>query len=96
MSRLLWLSDTPTSATGMATVTRHVLKRLHATGRFTILCRGWGYQEERYDTVIFPYDIQPAAPQNQDAPAMAAAIQQFQPDFVVTLGDLWNFNWLTV
>lgn len=59
--RVLWLSDTPTCATGFAQVARNVLAVLQATGKYEIDIVGINHSDY-YDQQKFPYRIYEAAP----------------------------------
>lgn len=59
--KVLWYSDSPTTATGFATVARHLLKTLWDTGKYEFTCVGINHAGQPYDKTRFPYDIYPAA-----------------------------------
>ena len=92
--RLLWLSDSPACTTGLGRATSQILARLHATGRYDILARGWGHNAASQPQAL-SYRVEPAQAGPEDARSMAAAIKQFKPDVVVTFGDPWHFAWLS-
>jgi glycosyltransferase involved in cell wall biosynthesis len=58
--KVLWYSDSPTTATGFATVAKNLLKVLYATGKYEFTCVGINHNGAPYDRVKFPYDIYPA------------------------------------
>lgn len=92
--KLLWMSDTPTAFTGFATVTRELLGRLAVLGNYQVACVGWGYDGWPYDRQAFPYDIYPASMAQFGRDTLARAIQEFQPDIFICLGDLWMIEWI--
>jgi hypothetical protein len=55
--KLLWLSDSPTRATGFGTVGRHLLRRLAATGQYQILALGRDYDPATQDPALHPYPL---------------------------------------
>lgn len=59
--KVLWLSDTPTCATGFAQVARNILPVLMATGKYEIDIIGINHSDY-YDRVKYPYNIYEAAP----------------------------------
>lgn len=92
--RLLWMSDAPTFFTGFATVTREVLGRLAATGRYDVACLGWGYDGWPYDRTVMPYDIYPSGVSKLGRDTLVRALREFRPDVLVTLGDAWMVDWV--
>jgi len=58
--KVLWYSDSPTTATGFATVAKNLLKVLYATGKYEFTCVGINHNGAPYDRIKFPYDIYPA------------------------------------
>lgn len=59
--KVLWYSDSPTTATGFATVAKHLLKLLWETGKYEFTCVGINHAGQPYDKGKFPYEIYPAA-----------------------------------
>ena len=59
--KVLWYSDSPTTATGFATVARNLLNVLYKTGKYDFTIVGINHSGAPYDRVKFPYDIYPAA-----------------------------------
>lgn len=89
--RLLWVSDAPALNTGFAKVTRELLARFSA--------------DERYEVASFAWFENPDAVTNLPYPVFAADSEygqnnfqevtaSFQPDVVVTLGDVWMVDWI--
>jgi glycosyltransferase involved in cell wall biosynthesis len=91
---LLWMSDSPTFCTGFATVTREVLRRLVATGRYDVASVGWGYDGWPYDRGLIPYDVYPSATSNLGYDSLARVLRERRPDILVTLGDVWMVEWV--
>lgn len=60
--RLLFYGDSPTCNTGFATVSKNLLKRLYATGKYEITIMGINYYGDPHD---LPYKIYPAGVNNQ-------------------------------
>ena len=61
--KLLFFGDSPAHCdTGFATVSKNILKRLHATGKYDITCVGINYYGMPHD---LPYKIYPAGINNQ-------------------------------
>jgi len=61
--KLLFYGDSPTGNTGFATVSKNILKRLQATGRYDITILGINYFGEPHN---LPYKIHPAVYNNQN------------------------------
>ena len=59
--KVLWYSDSPTTATGFATVARNLLNVLYKTGKYDFTIVGINHSGAPYDHSKFPYDIYPAA-----------------------------------
>lgn len=57
---VLWYSDSPTTATGFATVAKNLLKVLYATGKYDFTIVGINHAGQPYNREQFPYDIYPA------------------------------------
>lgn len=94
-TKLLWMSDSPTLRTGFATVTQAVLSRLSYLDHYEVACLGWGYQGWPYDHRLIPFDIYPSVPSNLGQDTLERALEEFQPDILVTLGDIWMVEWVT-
>lgn len=58
--KILALCDSPTSATGFAQVSKNVLNRLYATGKYELDVIGINFSGDAYDNNKFPYNIYPA------------------------------------
>jgi len=58
---VLWYSDSPTTATGFATVAKNLLSNLYATDKYTFTIVGINHSGVPYDHSEFPYAIYPAA-----------------------------------
>ena len=56
--KLLFFGDTPSGNTGFSTVSKNILKRLYATGKYDITVVGINYFGDPHD---LPYKIYPAA-----------------------------------
>jgi glycosyltransferase involved in cell wall biosynthesis len=63
MKKLLFYGDTPTGRTGFSNVSKNILKRLHATGKYEISVLGINYFGEPHD---LPYKIYPAIYNSQN------------------------------
>jgi glycosyltransferase involved in cell wall biosynthesis len=61
--RVLALCDSPTTATGFAMVSRHILQGLKKRGNYEIDVIGINYLGDYYDREKHPYNIFPAMPQ---------------------------------
>jgi len=93
-TKILWMSDSPTTFTGFATVTQELLGQFANLDKYHIACVGWGYNGWPYDRHQFPYDIYPSAIGQFGRDTLPQAIQEFQPDILITLADLWMINWI--
>lgn len=63
--KLLFYGDSPTVTTGFATVSKNILKRLHATGKYDITVIGINYYGELHE---LPYKIFPAVDAGANPP----------------------------
>lgn len=59
--RVLWYSDSPTTATGFATVAKNMLNALYGTGKYEFTIVGINHSGVPYDQNKYPYAIYPAA-----------------------------------
>jgi len=85
MSRILWMSDTPFRASGFGIVTGEICKRLAGFGYDILILGWWSRKVARY----FGLQVEPCP----SCPAMASAaiakhVADFQPNYLVTLGDV--------
>ena len=93
-TRILWMSDSPTLCTGFGRVTREILTRLMATGAFDVACLGWGYEGWPYPRDEIPFDVYPSRPGSVGRDTLPSALEEFQPDVLITLGDIWMVEWI--
>ena len=93
--KLLWMSDSPTVFTGFSTVIKEVVGRLAKTGHYEIACIGWGYNGWPYDREEYPYDIYPSNASTFGQDVFMKAVEEFQPNIVISLGDLWMLEWMS-
>lgn len=91
--RILWMSDSPTAFTGFGTVTREILGRLAGRPGYEVASLGWGYDGWPYDRDELPYDIYPSAGQPFGRDSAPRALAEFEPDVLVSFGDLWMIDW---
>lgn len=88
--RLLWISDSPLLNTGYAKIGRELLPRL-ARQCGTVAAAGWFHPAEGATLMgrvkVFPAD------NDYSGRAMRDILDQFRPDLVIGLGDLWMFDW---
>lgn len=101
--RILVLGDTPTCATGFATVIRNILEQLHKTGKYEIDVIGINQFESWYDQKKYPYRIFRAAVEGKSGDlfgrprlnmALSGNDDQLVPpwDIVFTLNDHFIFE----
>lgn len=64
---LVW-TDSPTCATGFATVSRNILRQLDVTGKYEFTVIGINHDGTPYDTIKYPYHIHPAVAPLSDDP----------------------------
>ena len=93
-TQILWMSDSPTTFTGFATVTQAVLTQLAKLDKYHLACVGWGYNGWPYERDRFPYDVYPSAIGHFGKDTLPKAIEEFQPDILITLADLWMIHWM--
>ncbi len=92
--RVLWVSDSPLVGSGFGRVTRELTTRLARTSGIEIACLGWSYDGWPYDHARFPFVIYPSRGGANGAENFERVIQEFKPQVVITLGELWMLDWL--
>lgn len=92
--KILWMSDSPTFFTGFSTVTKEILSRLALTDKYQIACLGWGYEGWPYDRQQIPFDIYPSRSSHLGKDTLPTALEEFRPDILISLGDIWMVQWL--
>ena len=90
--RILWLSDSPTSASGYGNITRFVCEGLARIGHDVSVIgrekRGRPRRRGRY--MVYPFGDDESV-----ADLLFGYVRQLQPDVVVTLDDPWRVGYLT-
>jgi glycosyltransferase involved in cell wall biosynthesis len=94
MVRILWISDSPLLASGFGRVTKEIVSRLAVSEDLRFACLGWGYDGWPYAREDFPVPIYPVLANDQGRSVFERVIDEFKPDVVVTLGELWMLDWL--
>ena len=89
--RLLWVSDAPALNTGFAKVTRELLSRFSADGRYEVASFGWFENPANSQEVPYPVF---AADAEYGQNNFQEVVADFQPDVVVTLGEVWMVDWI--
>lgn len=93
--KILVMTDSPKLHTGFAGVGREVWTYLNRTGKYEIRCLGWFHQETNEDITypVFPTQKDSQGGITQDDKyghkSLPGFIDQFKPDLVWTLGDMW-------
>ena len=89
--RILWVSDSPTTPTGFAAVTREVCGRLRDRGhRIEIL----GWQTRGGMTWWDGIPVHPVRNDQFGADVLLSYLMRIRPDFVVSLADVWWMGFL--
>lgn len=89
--RLLWISDSPTTPSGFATVTREVCRRLRDRGhRIEIL----GWQTRGATSWWEGIPVHPVRHDQFGADVLLGYLMRVRPDFVVSLADVWWMGFL--
>jgi glycosyltransferase involved in cell wall biosynthesis len=94
--RVLWLSDSPLLATGFGRVSSEVVKRLARTPGMHVACVGVGYDGWPYGADRFPGRIYPSSGAGLGQDRFERVVDEFQPDVVITLLEIWMIDWLAV
>ncbi|MBI2927042.1 MAG: glycosyltransferase family 4 protein [Verrucomicrobia bacterium] len=92
--KVLWVSDSPLLGTGFGRVTREVTARLARVPGIQVACLGWGYDGWPYDHAHFPAIIYPSRGPSDTPEHFERVINEFKPDIVITLGEIWMVDWL--
>lgn len=92
--RILWVSDSPLLGTGFGRVTREVTTRLARVPGLEVACLGWGYDGWPYDRARFPLAIYPSGGPTAGPENFQRVVAEFQPQVVITLGEIWMIEWL--
>ena len=88
------MSDSPLVASGFGRVTREVVSRLCTEPGIEVACLGWSHDGWPHSKERFAPTIFPTGAQDQGRSVLERAVDEFQPDLVVTLGELWMLDWL--
>ncbi|MFG1605024.1 glycosyltransferase family 4 protein [Actinoplanes sp. NPDC049265] len=90
--RLLWISDSPSTPSGFATVTREVCRRLRDRGhRIEIL----GWQTRGAATWWEGLPVHPVRHDQFGADVLLGYLMRIRPDYVVSLADVWWMSFMT-
>lgn len=95
MKKVLVWADSPTATTGFARVTREIFTRLDKEVKIEIAWLGVNYSGKPHN---FPFSIYPAQDQLVKNPDITGIkrlpgfIQDFKPDVIFILQDLWMFS----
>jgi glycosyltransferase involved in cell wall biosynthesis len=89
--RLLWISDSPTTPSGFAAVTREVCSRLRDRGH-QIEILGW---QNRGGTAWWQgIPVHPVRHDQFGADVLYGYLMRVRPDFVISLADVWWMSFL--
>jgi glycosyltransferase involved in cell wall biosynthesis len=107
--RILWCSQSPAIDTGYGIISREILTRLHATGKYEIACQAWfekpkdnpSYQYEASSSSAFPFKLFHTDAGNNPSPEakdgqknIGQIIDQFKPDITIWFSDIYMVEWL--
>jgi len=92
--KILWVSDSPLVASGFGRVTRAVTERLARIPGIEVACLGWSHDGWPYDRSRYAPVIYPAAPHVHGRAQFDRALEELQPDVVITLAEIWMIDWL--
>ena len=85
MARIIWMSDTPLRTSGFGLVTGEICKRLATLGHDILVLGWWSAMEEKF----CGFDVKPCpVSPTGAAAAIAKYVADFQPDYLITLGDV--------
>lgn len=89
--KLLIVTDTPTIWTGLGRISREVAPRL--SNHFEVAVAGWHHQPlpTPFKFHIYPLHKGTSDESNQ----FRVILNNFQPDLILAIGDLWDFGYLT-
>lgn len=86
--KFLLHTDSPTVSSGLARCGRELAERLYKSTEFAYA--GWHHLPKRHS---FPYFIYPISKGTQhEEKEMSEILNDFQPDILLSVGDLWNFT----
>lgn len=88
------MSDSPLLATGFGRVTREVATRLARQPGIEVACLAWGHNGWPYDRQQFPFTLYPSSAASHGQDRFERAVDEWRPDVVVTLGEIWMTEWL--
>ncbi len=92
--KVLWVSDSPLVGSGFGRVTREITTRLAKVPGLEIACLGWSYDGWPYDRAQFPFNIYPSRGPSHGPENFERVINEFAPDVVITLAEIWMIDWL--
>ncbi|MBL9171123.1 MAG: glycosyltransferase family 4 protein [Verrucomicrobiales bacterium] len=93
--KILWLSDCPLLATGFGRVTRELTIRLAKHPDLEIVCLGVGFDGWPYDQALYPIKVYPSLASTYGEDHFERVVNEFRPDVVITLGEMWMFQWMS-
>lgn len=93
-TKILWVSDNPFLCTGFARVTRELVGRFSKVPELEIACCGWGYDGWPRPVEEFPVRVYPSAADSFGQDSFTRILDEFKPDVVITLGEIWMIQWI--
>lgn len=90
MTKVLIVSDSPAIQSGLGRVTRELAARLYADG-VEVHVAGW-FDIHADTNQTFDYPVYPATKMLEKS--LAPLLEQIDPDTVLAIGDVWDFEWL--
>jgi len=90
------MSDSPLLATGFGRVTRELTTRLAREPGIELACLAWGYEGWPYSREQLPFALYPSNVATNGQDNFGSVIDEFRPDIVITLGEIWALEWLHV
>src|ERR1051326_1023015 len=89
--RILWMSDNPTSSTGLGNITRFVCAGLARLGHQVSII---GWQKRGHPLRLRCYTVYPVGDYESEGKVLLAYLRQLHPDVLVTLSDPWRVSYI--
>lgn len=102
MIRILIHTDTPCLCSGLARCGRELAKRFSETTeiidtkptkKFELAYAAWHHQPKRHEFPYFIYSLGKGIPREADE--LKNILDDFKPDVLFSIGDIWNFSKIT-
>ncbi len=100
--KILFFTDSPILSTGMGRVAYNLGRYFKSTQGIDIAFLGWHHNYPQFDRIrtsldwkIYPSEKLSLAQDNaKEKELFKKAVEDYKPDLLITLGDMWDFNYV--